>query len=146
MTGAQFTHVPFKGGESTVTAVLGGHVEVSCDAFSKVKPHLDTGEMRILLTTNKIPAFPEIPTMTELGHKQSLPTSWFAIYAPAGIPEEARKILVPAIEKAVKNTKPKMTQLWGVCEYKSPSELKKMWEEEYKKTFEIAVKMGLRKP
>jgi tripartite-type tricarboxylate transporter receptor subunit TctC len=107
---------------------------------------MDTGEMRILLTTNKIPAFPEIPTITELGYKQSLPTSWFAIYAPAGIPEEARKILVPAIEKAVKNTKPKITQLWGVCEYKSPSELKKMWEEEHKKTYEIAVKIGLRKP
>ncbi len=29
LTGAQFTHVPFKGGEAVVTALLGGHVEVT---------------------------------------------------------------------------------------------------------------------
>ena len=38
ITGAQFTHVPFEGGEAVTTAVLGGHVEVICDAFSKLKP------------------------------------------------------------------------------------------------------------
>ena len=145
MTGAQFTHVPFEGGESVVTAVLGGHVEVSCDAFSKVKPHVDTGKMRVLLINHKMSAFPQIPTITELGYKQRLINSWFALYAPAGIPEEARKVLVPAIEKAVRNTKPKIDEMWGVCEYKSPSELKKMTEEDYKQIYEVAVKIGLRK-
>ena len=38
VTGTQFTHVPFEGGETVTTAVLGGHVEASCDAFSKQKP------------------------------------------------------------------------------------------------------------
>ena len=36
--------------------------------------------------------------------------------------------------------------MWGVCEYKSPSELKKMMEDDYKQVYEIAVKVGLRKP
>ncbi len=145
-TGGEFTHVPFKGGEAVVTAVLGGHVEVSCDAFSKVKPHVDTGKIRVLLINYKIPSIPEIPTITELGYKQSLLNSWFALYAPAGIPEEARNTLIPAIEKAVKNTKPKIEQMWGVCEYKSPSELRRMTEEEYKQIYQIAVRIGLRKP
>jgi tripartite-type tricarboxylate transporter receptor subunit TctC len=145
MTGAQFTQVPFEGGESVVTAILGEHVEASCDGFSKVKPHVDNGKIRVLLINKKIPAFPEIPTITELGYKQNLPYAWQGLYAAAGIPEEARKVLVPAIEKAVKNTKPKIEQMWGVCEYKSPSELKKMVEEEYKQIYEIAIKIGLRK-
>jgi len=145
MTGGQFTHVPFEG-ESVVTALLGGHVELSCDAFSKVKPHIDTGKVKVLLTNYKIPGFPAIPTITELGYKQRLPNSWFALFAPVGIPEEARKVLVPGIEKAVKNTKQKIEQQWGICEYKSPLELKKMIEEDYKQMFEVAVKIGLRKP
>ncbi len=144
-TGTQFTHVPFEGGEAVVTAVLGGHVEVTCDGFAKIKPHADAGRMKVLLITNKMPAFPEIPTITELGYKEGLFATWFAFYAPAGIPEEVRKILVSAIEKAVKNTKPKIDRMGNLAEYKSPVELKKMTEEDYKKALEIAKKIGLRK-
>ena len=59
MTGAQFTHVPFEGGESVITAVLGGHVEVTCDSLPKVRSHAEAGKLRILLMTNKMPDFPE---------------------------------------------------------------------------------------
>ena len=128
-----------------MTALLGGHVEVTCDGFAKVKPHADAGKMRVLLITNKMPAFPEIPTITELGYKQSLFATWFALYAPAGIPEEVRKILVPAIEKAGNLTKPKIDKMGSIAEYKSPAELKKMTEEDYKKALEIAKKIGLHK-
>jgi tripartite-type tricarboxylate transporter receptor subunit TctC len=145
MTGAQFTHVPFEGGESVVTALLGGHVEVTCDAYAKVKPHVESGKFRILLVTNKLPALPEIPTSTDLGYKQSIPTAWFGLYAPAGIPEEAKKVLVPAAEKAVAATKPKIDQLGNLCEYRSPAETRKLFETEYKLIYDIAGKIGLRK-
>jgi len=145
MTGTQFVHVPFKGGAPVVTSVLGGHLEICIDAFANVKPHVDTGKMRVLLITNKMPAFPEIPTITELGFKQNLPVGWMGVWAPSGIPEEARKVLVPAIEKAVKNSKPRIEQLWGLCEYKSPVEQARMREEQYKQIYEVAVKTGLRK-
>jgi tripartite-type tricarboxylate transporter receptor subunit TctC len=145
MTGAQFTHVPFEGGESVVTALLGGHVEVTCDAYAKVRPHVETGKFRILLVTNKLPSLPEIPTSTDLGYKQSIPTAWFGLYAPAGIPEEAKKVLVPAVEKAVASTKPKIDQLGNICEYRSPAETRKLFETEYKLIYDIAGKIGLRK-
>ena len=144
-TGTQFTHIPFKGGESVVTAVLGGHVEATCHSLAGVKPHVDAGKMRVLLINNKMPAFPEIPTIAELGYKESLPIAGFGLYAPAGIPEEARKALVPAMEKAVRNTKSKVEEMWGILQYKPPSEQRKMWEEEYQKIYEIAAKIGLRK-
>ena len=63
-----------------VTALLGGHVELSCDAFSKVKPHIDAGKVRVLLTNYKIPGAPEIPTITQLGYEQRLPNSWFRAF------------------------------------------------------------------
>ncbi len=145
MTGARFTHVPFEGGESVVTAVLGGHVEATCEAVAKVKPHVEAGRMRMLLITNKMAAFPAIPTITELGYKQDLPLTWWGLWAPAGIPEEARKVLVPAMEKAVKLTKSRVDQLGNICEYRSPAEVRKLREEEYKKVYDIAVKIGFRK-
>jgi len=145
MTGAQFIHVPFKGGESVMTAVLGGHVEVTCDGYAKVKPHADAGKMRVLLVTDKLPWLPDVPTITDLGYKQNLVTTWFGLFSPAGIPEDVRKILIPAIEKAVKLTKPKIDNMGSLGEYRSPSELRKLIAEQYEVAYALAVKMGLRK-
>jgi tripartite-type tricarboxylate transporter receptor subunit TctC len=148
VTGAQFTHVPFKGGESVVAALLGGHVEVSDDAFSKVIPHVNAGKLRILLVSKKMAGFPNIPTMTELGYKQDLLTAWMALFAPAGLPEEVKKVLVPAIEKAIKNPelKTKIEKMGGyLVDYKSPAELKKLVAEDYETANAIAKKIGLRK-
>jgi tripartite-type tricarboxylate transporter receptor subunit TctC len=145
ITGAQLTHVPFKGGESVVTAVLGGHVEATCDNVQKLKPHVDAGKLRFLLITNKMPDLPDVPTITELGYKQPLQSGWFGIFSPAGIPEDVKKVLVPAIEKAIKNSKSKIDSMGNITEYKGPAEFKKMWAEEYKQVVEVATKIGLRK-
>ncbi len=145
ITGIQLTHVPFEGGESVITAVLGGHVEATLDGYGKLKPHVEAGRMRILLIDPKKPDQPQIPTLRELGYKQGIPATWFALWAPAGIPDDARKVLVPAVEKAVKATKPKIDALGSICEYKSPAETKKLRDDEYKQMYEIALRIGLRK-
>ncbi len=145
ITGIQLTHVPFEGGESVTTAVLGGHVEAICDMVAKVKGQVEGGKLRILLITNKMPMYPDVPTIQELGYKQSLPGGWFGMYAPAGIPDDVKKLLVPAVKKAVEATKPKIDALGNLCEYKTPAEVVKITEDEYKRALEIAKKMGLRK-
>ena len=147
LTGAQFTHVPFKGGQQVVTALLGGHVEVISHAFSQVLPHVDAGKMRILLMTKKMAEFPNLPTLPETGYKQDLLSAWFALYGPAGIPEEVKKVLVPAIEKASKDheLKAKVEKMGFIVDYKSPAELKKLGMEDYEKARAVAVKVGLQK-
>ena len=145
ITGIQVTHIPFKGGESVVTAVLGGHVEATLDGFGKLKPHWDAGTMRILIIDPKRVESPEIPTLQELGYRSSLPAVWFGVWAPTGLPEDVRAVLVPAIEKAVRLTKPKVEQMGNTLDYRSPVEHKKLQEEEYRQAYQIAVKIGLRK-
>lgn len=146
ITGAKVTHVPFEGGETVVTAVLGGHVESMMDSYSKLKPHVEAGRMRILVISPKRAANPEIPTLSEVGFKGSLPTTWFGMYAPTGIPEDVRKVLVPAVEKAIKNTKAKVEQMGSTLDYRSPADQRKLRDEEYKQIYDIAVKLGMRKP
>jgi tripartite-type tricarboxylate transporter receptor subunit TctC len=147
LTGAQFTHVPFKGGQLIATQ-LGGHVEIAFNAFSLAIPHVKAGNIRMLLITNKVPEFPNVPTITELGYKQNLLSAWFALFAPAGIPEDVKKVLVAAVEKTIKSPelKVKMDKLGGyLVDYKSPAELKKLMVEDYEKALAIAIKAGLRK-
>jgi tripartite-type tricarboxylate transporter receptor subunit TctC len=147
LTGAQFTHVPFKGGQLIAT-LLGGHAEVTSNALSLAIPHVKAGNIRMLLITKKVPEFPNVPTITELGYKQDLLSPWFALYAPIGMPEEVKKVLVPAVEKAIKSPelKAKMEKLGGyLVDYKSPAELKKLMGEDYEKALAVAIKAGLRK-
>jgi len=147
LTGTQFTHVPFKGGESVVTALLGSHVEVTFDTLSKVLPHVEAGKLRILVISKKRAEFPNIPTLTELGYKQGMISAWFGFYAPAGIPEEVKNTLVSAIEKAINNPelKAKTEKLGFIVDYKSPAESRKLGAEDYERALGIAEKLGLRK-
>ena len=147
LTGAEFTHVPFKGGEAVVGALLGGHIEITFDAVVKYVPHVESGKVRILLLTNKLPDSPQLPTINDLGYKQELFSSWFAFYGPSGLPEEVKKVLVPAIEKAIKHPelKSRFEKMQYVVQYKSPLEVKKMVAEEYEKALAVAKKAGLQK-
>ena len=147
MTGAEFTMIPFKGGESVITALLGGHVEVTFDAFGKVKPHIDSGQMRVLLVSKKMAGYPDVPTAADLGYKQGLLSTWFAFYGPSGLPEDVKKTLVAAIEKAVKHPelKAKAERMGYVVDYKSPAELNKLKKEEFEIASSLAAKMGLKK-
>jgi tripartite-type tricarboxylate transporter receptor subunit TctC len=145
LTGAQFTHVPFKGGEAVTTALLGGHVEVSYDIVGKFMPHVEAGKVRLLLVSRKVPFLAQIPTITELGYKRELLSGWHALFAPAGIPADARKVLVTALEKAVKNpeAKAKVEKTGYVVEYRSPEELRKMIIDDYETAKAIAIRLGL---
>lgn len=69
------------------------------------------------------------------------------MYAPAGLPEEVKKVLIPAVEKAIKNpeSKAKIEQMKFIVDYKPPAEMKKGVTEEYERALEIADKVGLRK-
>jgi tripartite-type tricarboxylate transporter receptor subunit TctC len=106
---------------------------------------VDSGKLRFLLITTKMADLPNVPTINECGYKQGLLTSWFGIFAPAGIPEDVKKVLLPAIEKAVTNVKSKIDAMGNLTEYKPPVEFKKMWLEEYKQVEEIALRIRLRK-
>ena len=148
LTGAHFTIVPYKEGVAAVTNMLGGHVEATSNALSVLIPFANSGKARILLTSKKMPDFPKIPTIRDLGFKQDLPTPWFAMYAPAGIPEEIKKILVPAIKEAFLSPEAtdKVNKIGGsVIDYKSPAELRKIAADDLEIISAIALKLGLRK-
>ena len=147
LTGAQLTHIPFKGGEAVITALLGGHVEATFDAVGKIIPHAEAGKLRVLLLSKKYSLLPNVPTMTELGFKQDLLSAWFAWIAPAGIPEEAKKVLIPAVEKSIKDPelRSKIENRGYIVDYKSPAELRKIIASDYETARVLAAKVGLSK-
>jgi len=147
ITNTDITMVPFKGASPAVTAVLGGHIEAAFVAVVLSEPHYQSGKLRGILLDHKVAALPDIPTLRDLGYQQDLPVSFFGFFAPAGIPDEAKRVLVPAIEKAIKTPElmTKLQKLWYITNYKSPAELKQMLSENYERAKNIARKMGVNK-
>jgi tripartite-type tricarboxylate transporter receptor subunit TctC len=85
--------------------------------------------------------------MKELGYKEDLFSSWFSLTAPAGIPEEAKKVLIPAVEKSINHPelKSKIENRGYIVDYKSPAELSKIIASDYETIRTLAAKLGLAK-
>jgi tripartite-type tricarboxylate transporter receptor subunit TctC len=83
--------------------------------------------------------------LPELGYRQNLFGVWLAFFAPAGVPAEVTKALVPAVEKVVKDpaVASKLAGLGMVQDYVPPEQLVTEIREEHKTVEEIAKKAGL---
>ncbi|OGP58054.1 MAG: hypothetical protein A2162_11300 [Deltaproteobacteria bacterium RBG_13_52_11b] len=145
-TGVDIAQLPFKGGSQAITALLGGHIESTFLAVSISHPHYESGKLRGVLLDTSVPSLPNIPTWAQLGYKQNLHPSWFGFLAPAGIPEEAKKILIPAVEKTVKNPElsAKLQKLWFVPNYLSPSEFQRLHRTNYEDAMVQFKRLGAR--
>ena len=145
VTGADFTVVPFKGASPTITALMGGHVEMATSTITPVIDHLRSSELRGIVISKKFPEFSNIPTFRELGAPQDLFGIWFAFFAPAGIPAEVKEKLAPAIERVVKDPAiaSKLANMGLIQEFVPPDKLLQDMIKEYKMAEDIAKKEGL---
>lgn len=87
-TGANFVHVPYRGGGPAMTAVLAGEVEFNPALTGVAKPLIAQGRLRALAVTapQRLADFPDVPTTAELGMPQVDLVPWWALFAPPGVP------------------------------------------------------------
>jgi len=83
--------------------------------------------------------------MRELGHAEELFGVWLSFLAPAGIPEDARKALVAAVEQAVKEPAiaAKLAPLGIVQSYATPEQQAAEMRDELRRVTDLARKTGL---
>lgn len=145
LTGAGLTMVPFKGGAPGITALLGGHVEGGAFSLGALSSHLKSGALRGMVVSNTFPGFSEIPTLPQLGYRQNLLGVWFAFFAPAGVPPEVTRALVPAIERVAKDpaVAAKLVNLGLLQDWAPPEKLVADIREEHRTLEELAKKAGL---
>ena len=145
LTAAEFTMVPFTGASPAVTALLGGHVDGIILALGTMTAHLRSGAMRGVVISSKYPDFPDIPTLSELGYSESLFGIWVGFFAPAGVPAEVTRTLVPALERAIKSPAlgAKLKPLGILLDYSSPENMRTEMRDEHKRVLEIATRSGL---
>jgi tripartite-type tricarboxylate transporter receptor subunit TctC len=85
MTGAKFTHVPYKGGGAATVDLVAGRVQAIFGSIPQWQPHFPTGKVRAIGIGHptRVKSMPEVPAIAE-----TLPgfnnTSWYGLLAPAG--------------------------------------------------------------
>ena len=86
-SGIRLTHVPYKGANPAVAALLGGEVEIGFQATTSVLPFLRTGKLRALAVTTmrKVAALPDVPTVDSMYPGFDI-DQWYIVFAPLGTP------------------------------------------------------------
>jgi tripartite-type tricarboxylate transporter receptor subunit TctC len=88
MAGTKLIHVPYKGIGAATTDLLSGQVQVMFNAAASLLVHTRSGRMRALGVgaLKRLPAIPDIPTISESGVPGYQSGSWYGFVAPAGTP------------------------------------------------------------
>ena len=102
--GIELVHVPFRGGNESVTALLGGQVQVTLNHLPVIQPQTEAGKFRVLATSSptRALAMPDVPTLRESGY-DIVASAWFGLFAPAKTPREIIGRLSAAVARAAKD-------------------------------------------
>lgn len=142
-----WVHIPFKGDQPNITALLGGHVPVAATSSAFV-PHVKGGKLRVLvlLTAKRISAFPQVPTLKEMGFKLDLRgNEVLGFCGPKGLPPEIVKKLENAFKQAVESPENKqaMEQLDNEPRFRDSQTFTKLIQELYPEIGQVIKELGL---
>ncbi|MDQ5847360.1 MAG: tripartite tricarboxylate transporter substrate binding protein [Pseudomonadota bacterium] len=102
VTGANLLHVPYKGGGPAMTDLMGGQIPILFSSLGPAVGAVKAGKIRALAVTSltRSAAFPDVPTMDEVGLKGFDSTAWYGLLGPAGLPQEVVARWTQALAKA----------------------------------------------
>ena len=137
--GIDILHVPYRGSADSLNDLLAGNIQMMAEI--NPLPHVKAGKLHLLSINNpkRSPEFPDTPTLTECGYPNSDMISWYAIWAPAGTPDEIiRKFNAKIVEIANSADMKKKLQLISAVEVaETPEGTGKFLAEELQRNAEL---------
>ncbi len=103
-SGLKFQQVPFSGDGPSWAAALANKIDASANNLGITFPQVKAGNLRVLavFTEQRVPELPDVPTMREIGIDVVAGSSR-GYSAPKGIPEQARKEFIAAMNRVIAN-------------------------------------------
>lgn len=104
-TGADITHVPYKGVDQLVPDLVSGRIQMSFNNVASIQGQLTAGTVKPLAIgrANRWAGLPQVPTYSEAGIGGLEYSSWVALVGPAGLPPAVVQKLNRAVTAALTN-------------------------------------------
>ena len=147
-TGVKLVHVPYRGAAPAVTDLLAGHVQLMLPDATAVLEHVRAGRLIALAATGPVrsAAFPELPTMVELGYPRMQSETWYGLIAPANTPAPVVARLNDAATAVLKSPEvaPQIEKQGAAVSPTTPEGFRKLIADEQTKWKQVIQTNGLR--
>jgi tripartite-type tricarboxylate transporter receptor subunit TctC len=103
LTGARFTHIPYKGGGPLMTDAIGGQVPLAIGTVFLVNTHVKGGKVKALAVTSAQPSkqMPGVATVADQGVPGFSALAWWGVIAPAKTPQPIIQKMYEELKKAL---------------------------------------------
>lgn len=141
------TEVPYRGTAPALNDLAAGHVDALVDAIATLLPLHRDGKIKILgnFDDTRSPVAAEVPTFAESGYPGLVAFTWFAVVAPARVPEPVIAKLNKAVMEAVESpqTKRKFAELGFIPRTSTARDLANYIQSENDRWGPLIKKMGV---
>ncbi len=146
--GIQLIHVPYKGGAPALNDILAGHVPAYFDTLNTSAALVQSNKLRALavVSPQRSPAIPAVPTLAEAGFAEVQGKAWFAIVAPANTRPEIVARLNDEANKALgtPDIRERIVSLGGTVEGGSPADLAELIRSEMPRWAKLIRERGIK--
>lgn len=99
--GLDMQHVPFPGSAPALAQIMGNQVPLMFDGSVTTKPLVPSGKVKLLAVAykNRLPDFPNVPTMGELGYPELDFSNWAGVFASARTPQPLLEKINASLQK-----------------------------------------------
>ncbi len=147
-TGTNIVHIPYKGSAPSLTALLGGEVEMTFANIPAISAHVKAKRLRALANAGakRSPQMPDVPTLKESGVNGVEVVVWYGVFAPAGTPRDIVNTLGNAVAKAARSadTRQRLIEQGAEPVGSSPDEFAKLLKNEFVRWAEVVKVSGAR--
>jgi tripartite-type tricarboxylate transporter receptor subunit TctC len=147
-TGTNIVHIPYKGSAPSLTALLGGEVEMTFANIPAISAHVKAKRLRALANAGakRSPQMPDVPTLKESGVNGVEVVVWYGVFAPAGTPREIVNALANTVAKAARSpdTRQRLIEQGAEPVGNSPDEFAKLLKNEFVRWAEVVKVSGAR--
>jgi tripartite-type tricarboxylate transporter receptor subunit TctC len=141
-------HIPYKGSGQMIPDLIAGQIGYSFDTMTAITPHVKSGKVTPIATTRlkRSPAYPNLPTVAELGYPGFDVSTWYGLMAPAGTPAEIVTKLNREVDRilTLPDVKEKLNSVGAEDGGGSPEQFGKFVRDEIAKYSKIVKEAGVK--